>query len=63
MNVMPHRPILNIVLILHIISKHVKYMNKNGIKVETNMEDLPPFTGYLNSTKILTESMHPMTNV
>ena len=29
--------------IAHIISKHVKYMNKNGIKVKTNMEDLPSF--------------------
>ena len=27
--------------IAHIISKHVKYMNKNSIKVEPNMEDMP----------------------
>ena len=29
--------------IAHIISKHVKYMNKNNIKVEPNMEDVPSF--------------------
>ena len=29
--------------IAHIISKHVKYMNKNSIKVEPNMEDMPSF--------------------
>ena len=35
--------------IAHIISKCVKYMNKNNIKT------CHPFTGYLNYTKILTE--------
>ena len=36
--------------ISHIISKHVKYMNKNSVKVETNMEDWLP-----KLHKILTE--------